>query len=207
MLLAWRLPPHARDDSPSPPPIRSFYGASIPTPDLSTDALGYLSSHQAVGDIARFLGEYVPSRWPGATRVVTFGGSYPGALSAWARLRLPHLIYAAFSTSSPVEAIVDFTGYCDTVAYAMSSTIVGGSPACDAALRSAFAAIDTAFRGNTSAKTAMSVKMHSCDAAISADDVMWAVSNLASYVMGLVQVRRRRVRRVRAGRRGARCAV
>ena len=51
-------------------------------------------------------------KWPGVTQVVTFGGSYPGALSAWIRLRLPHLVSAAFSTSSPVEAVIDFTGMC-----------------------------------------------------------------------------------------------
>ena len=164
-----------------------FYGASIPTTNLSVENLAYLSSGQAIADVAKFLSDYVPSRWPGVTKTVTFGGSYPGVLSAWLRLRLPHLVHAAFSTSSPVEAIVDFTGYSDTVAYAMSYASVGGSPACLASLKSAFAAIDTAFRGSDAQKTAMSQKLHSCAPALSDNDVMWAVSNLASYVMGLVQ--------------------
>ena len=41
-----------------------------------------------VADVARFLAEVVPARW-NVTRTVTFGGSYSGALSAWARVRLP----------------------------------------------------------------------------------------------------------------------
>ena len=49
-----------------------FYGASIPTKDLSVESMGYLSSHQAVGDIARFLEEYVPTKW-NVSKTVTFG--------------------------------------------------------------------------------------------------------------------------------------
>lgn len=85
-----------------------FYGASIPTSDMSNDNMKYLSSHQAIGDTARFLREYVTATYPNVTAVVTFGGSYPGALSGWLRFRLPHLVWGAFSTSSPVEAIADF---------------------------------------------------------------------------------------------------
>ena len=160
-----------------------YYGATVPTPDFTTDNMVYLSSHQAIADIARFLNELVPSRW-NVTRTVTFGGSYSGALSAWTRIRLPHLVYAAFSTSSPVEAIIDFTGYCDTVSSALSSSLVGGSPLCRTALAAAFAGIDAAFRGSDAQKTAMSTKMKSCAAALTTDDVMWAASNLA----GVVQV-------------------
>ena len=68
------------------------------------------TDNQSIGDVAVFVNEFVKSQWPGVTQVVTFGGSYPGALSAWIRLRLPHLISAAFSTSSPVRAVIDFTG-------------------------------------------------------------------------------------------------
>jgi hypothetical protein len=52
----------------------------------------------------------VQEQWPGISQVVTFGGSYAGALSGFLRLRLPHLISAAFATSSPVQAVVDFVG-------------------------------------------------------------------------------------------------
>lgn len=127
-----------------------FYGASAPTADMSVDNLGYLSSHQAIADIARFLNEFVPANYPNVTAVITFGGSYPGALSAWVRLRLPHLVWGAFSTSSPVEAIADFTGYNDVVSASLSSSLVGGSPACLTAVKAAFQVIDTAMRGSNS---------------------------------------------------------
>lgn len=90
-----------------------YYGASIPVPDMSTANMRFLSSHQAIADIATFLDGFLKPAFnlTAANKVVTFGGSYPGALSAWARLRLPHLVHAAISTSSPVQASFDDVSY------------------------------------------------------------------------------------------------
>lgn len=163
-----------------------FYGASAPTDDLSTENLKYLSSHQAVGDVARFLREYVAAKY-NVTSVITFGGSYPGALSAWLRFRLPHLIYGAVSTSSPVEAQVDFQGYNNVVAASLSNTAVGGSDACLAAVKAGFAALDAAMRGTVDQQVAMSTKMSSCAPAVTPNDVMWFASNVAGQIMTVVQ--------------------
>jgi len=50
---------------------------------------------------------------PSDTKWITFGGSYPGMLAAWARSKFGHLFHAAVSSSSPVEAILDMQGYND----------------------------------------------------------------------------------------------
>jgi serine protease 16 len=42
---------------------------------------------------------------------VTWGGSYPGMLAGWARLKYPHLFHAAVASSAPVKAQLDFQGY------------------------------------------------------------------------------------------------
>ena len=42
---------------------------------------------------------------------VTFGGSYPGSLSAWMRLRFPHLVSGSVSSSGPLWAKLDFFEY------------------------------------------------------------------------------------------------
>ena len=37
---------------------------------------------------------------------IAFGGSYPGSMAAWVRLKFPHLISGAVSSSGPLEAKV-----------------------------------------------------------------------------------------------------
>ena len=93
-----------------------YYGQSYPefddgTSPVSNTNLRYLSSRQALADMAHFVSTAIHQGESGAesnTRVITFGGSYPGMLSAWSRLKYPHLIYAAVSSSSPVQAQLDF---------------------------------------------------------------------------------------------------
>jgi len=83
-----------------------FYGDSQPFADWSLDSLRYLSSEQAMADLAFFLGEMNlddPSR-----QTVVIGGSYPGALSAWFRARYPTIAMAAWSSSGVVQPVVDF---------------------------------------------------------------------------------------------------
>lgn len=167
-----------------------YYGASIPTADLSTPNMRYLSSHQAVGDVALFITQYVLPTYnlslPSA-QIVTFGGSYPGALSAWLRLRLPHLITVGVSTSSPIQAQFDYTGYNQVCYNSLSNPSVGGSPQCVAAVSAAFAAMDAAFTGTPAQRTAMASKLSSCQDLHATNDTMWAASNIASVLMGIVQ--------------------
>lgn len=168
-----------------------YYGASIPTPDLTTPNMAYLSSHQAVGDVARFLSEFVFPTWnvnPAAgQKVVTFGGSYPGALSAWLRLRLPHLISIAVSTSSPIQAQLDFTAYNGVVNASLSKTSIGGSSACAEATRAAFTVMDAAFQAGGIAKDLMAVRLNSCTNLTGVNDTMWAASNYAGAIQTIVQ--------------------
>lgn len=166
-----------------------YYGASNPTPDMSVDNMRFLSSHQAIADVATFITMYLTPMYnlSGSNQIVTFGGSYPGALSAWIRLRLPHLVSVAFSTSSPVLAQLDFTGYNDVVAASMSDPAVGGSQACLATLTTAFVAIDGALRGTPAQQAAMAKQMYSCAAPGSLDDIKLLAGNLAGVVMGVVQ--------------------
>uniref|UniRef100_A0A3B4A6I3 Uncharacterized protein n=1 Tax=Periophthalmus magnuspinnatus TaxID=409849 RepID=A0A3B4A6I3_9GOBI len=68
-----------------------FYGKSRPTSDLSTDSLHFLSSRQALADLAHFR-TTIAEIWGLSDRKwMAFGGSYPGSLAAWFRLKYPHL--------------------------------------------------------------------------------------------------------------------
>ena len=42
---------------------------------------------------------------------ITFGGSYPGSLSGWMRLKFPNLIQGSVASSGPVLAQLDFQEY------------------------------------------------------------------------------------------------
>lgn len=88
----------------------------LPSRDLSVDSLRYLSSEQALADLAYFIEAmnkkhnlHPDTKW------IAFGGSYPGSLAAWLREKYPHLVYGAVSTSGPLLAKADFSEYYDVV--------------------------------------------------------------------------------------------
>ena len=89
------------------------YSASDPSP------LQWLSSTQALADLATFH-SYATKQYSlgPANRWVSFGGSYPGMLASWVRLKYPQLIFAAVASSAPVIAQLDMRVYNDIVAQA-----------------------------------------------------------------------------------------
>merc|ERR1711971_750096 len=115
-----------------------FYGQSQPTEDMSVENLGYLSSRQGLHDLAHFMAAMntqhrITGNW------VTFGGSYPGSLSAWMRLRFPHLVAGSVSSSGPLFAKLDFSEYLQVVMDALDTT----GPGCNMALAEALATAET----------------------------------------------------------------
>ncbi|KHJ95410.1 serine carboxypeptidase S28 [Oesophagostomum dentatum] len=112
-----------------------FYGESHPTPDQSVENLKYLSSRQALEDVANFIRSMNAKYGFKDPLWVTFGGSYSGALSLWARQAYPDLIIGAIGSSAPVNAVVDFWGYLEVVEEAL---IISHSFACADNVRKGF---------------------------------------------------------------------
>ncbi|KAK0088072.1 hypothetical protein PV325_013260 [Microctonus aethiopoides] len=94
-----------------------YYGESLPYGNKSytnMKNLGYLTSQQALADYVDLI-EYLKSdpRMINSP-VIAFGGSYGGMLSAWFRMKYPHIIQGAIAASAP---ILQFTGITDCQAF------------------------------------------------------------------------------------------
>ncbi|XP_026500280.2 putative serine protease K12H4.7 [Vanessa tameamea] len=97
-----------------------YYGESHPTKDISTKNLQYLSSQQALADLAYFINKMNDKyKFNKQVKWVAFGGSYPGSLAAWLRLKYPHLVHASISSSGPLLAKVNFMEYYQVVVNAL----------------------------------------------------------------------------------------
>ncbi|CAG2104830.1 unnamed protein product [Medioppia subpectinata] len=92
-----------------------YYGKSIPTPDLSTQNLKYLSSEMALKDTEQFALYLTKKLSLEGSKWVVFGGSYAGALAAWFREKYPNIAVGAIASSAPVGAVVDNMGYMGVV--------------------------------------------------------------------------------------------
>lgn len=120
-----------------------YYGKSYPkfedsnqTSPLALENLRFLSSRQALEDLAHFVhtmnqdtstddeDNNLTNTW------VTFGGSYPGLMSMYARLKYPHLITASVSSSAPLQLKVDFPGYKARQGWDLKYDKIGGSEEC-----------------------------------------------------------------------------
>jgi len=99
-----------------------YYGQSKPVEDMTDMNMKFLSSRQGLEDLATFMVAMsiehdFTSPW------VSFGGSYPGSLSAWLKLKYPHMMAGAVSSSGPLYAKMDFFEYLGVVAEATSECI------------------------------------------------------------------------------------
>mmetsp|Transcript_22469 Transcript_22469/g.55875 ORF Transcript_22469/g.55875 Transcript_22469/m.55875 type:complete len:496 (+) Transcript_22469:102-1589(+) len=111
-----------------------YYGchnmSACPYTPADPRPLQWLSSRQALADLAAFHAYATKAYALAGRKWVTFGGSYPGMLASWARLKYPSLFFASASSSAPVIAKLDMQEYNDIVAAAYALPSVGGSASC-----------------------------------------------------------------------------
>ena len=112
----------------------------------------YLSSEQALADLAS-IRSFIHQSYnlTDQNRWVSFGGSYSGSLSAWLRLKYPHLFHAAVASSAPMLAILDFTDYLVVV----NKSLGAYDPECPTAFSKAIQQIDP-FTTSESGRTFLS---------------------------------------------------
>jgi len=163
-----------------------FYGKSHPTSDMSVENLKYLSSEQALADLAYFIVSMNNQhKLPPNTKWVAFGGSYPGNLAAWVRYKYPHLIHASMSASGPVLAKVDFPEYMDVV----KDSLATHSSECVEAVEAANKHINILLKTPVGQKT-IQEHFRLCEPPIDTNnfnDIANLLESLASNFAGVVQ--------------------
>lgn len=131
-----------------------YYGLSTPFGTYSNKNLQFLSSQQALADLAVLM-EFLKDKYGFSftqNKVITFGGSYPGNLAAWARIKYPHLFYAAVASSAPVLAKLDYFEYNQVVAKSYANKLVGGSQECADKISSFFTEMNKVFTSGSPAE-------------------------------------------------------
>ncbi|CAH0382893.1 unnamed protein product, partial [Bemisia tabaci] len=122
-----------------------FYGKTIPKGNLEMDSLKYLSSEQALADVANFITQMNIQHGFENPKWIVFGWSYAGSLAAWMRYRYPHLVYAAVASSAPLVANADFSGYFQEVSKALTTV----EPKCADPIRDAFSIMSAGMKNKT----------------------------------------------------------
>ncbi|XP_053690992.1 thymus-specific serine protease-like [Sabethes cyaneus] len=91
-----------------------FYGQNWVTEDLSTENLRLLSADQILADLAEFV-TYIRRDHVGdeTARVLVAGTEVGGSLAAWFRIRYPHLGNAAWASSVPMNAVLNFQDFAE----------------------------------------------------------------------------------------------
>ena len=111
-----------------------YYGYSQPFAALSAANLRFLSMPQALEDLAAFQ-RFAMDRFGLKGKWISVGGSYPGSLSAFYRMKHPELVAGALASSAPVYAKADFVEYYRHVARV-------ADPACLAVIQKVVAEVE-----------------------------------------------------------------
>eukprot|EP00928_Gymnodinium_smaydae_P019145 TRINITY_DN17317_c0_g2_i2.p1 TRINITY_DN17317_c0_g2~~TRINITY_DN17317_c0_g2_i2.p1 ORF type:complete len:589 (-),score=94.70 TRINITY_DN17317_c0_g2_i2:74-1783(-) len=103
-----------------------FYGDSVPFDSVNTSVLKLLTVDQALADYAGFIEWYrvshnLPCQIDPDSKWFIFGGSYPGALASWFRIKYPNLSVGSLSSSGVVNSIFDFFMFDAHIAHAIGA--------------------------------------------------------------------------------------
>mmetsp|Transcript_13966 Transcript_13966/g.33834 ORF Transcript_13966/g.33834 Transcript_13966/m.33834 type:complete len:500 (+) Transcript_13966:63-1562(+) len=137
-------------------PEHRFYGESLPfgNESFTVDNLRVMNTQQALADAAEFIRAQqkargcTPRGTAGYCPVVTFGGSYPGFLSAMMRLRYSAVVDAAYSASAPMRFYTQQVQQYDYYSI-VSRSAERAVPGCVKAVRTALDEVLAFIRNNT----------------------------------------------------------
>nr|CAD7398982.1 unnamed protein product [Timema cristinae] len=123
-----------------------YYGESLPFGNNSFTSpkySGYLTSSQALSDYVDLI-THLKSQLKGAqtSPVIAFGGSYGGMLSAWLRIKYPHIVAGSIAASAPIWQFIGLTP-CGAFNRIVTSDFQNQTPECSNTIRKSWDFINT----------------------------------------------------------------
>lgn len=166
-----------------------YYGESMPYNNNSyadLRHLGYLTSQQALEDYVNLI-QYLRSKPEYKhSPVIVFGGSYGGMLSAWIRMKYPHIVQGAIASSAP---ILQFSGVteCEAFLRIVTSDFKTAHPNCPKLIRKSWNVIYN-ITSNDEGKKWLSDNWKLCQPLKNTSDVKQLISYLEDIYTNLAVV-------------------
>ncbi|CAL1674146.1 unnamed protein product [Lasius platythorax] len=166
-----------------------YYGESLPYGNRSfadPRHLGYLTSQQALADYVELIGYLRSKREYNRSPVIVFGGSYGGMLSAWMRMKYPHIVQGAIAASAPILQFTDIVT-CEAFARITTSDFRASNPTCPQLIRKAWSTI-TEVTSNDEGKKWLSNNWKLCEPLKTAEHVQTLKDFLQEVYINLAMV-------------------
>ncbi|EGI66041.1 PREDICTED: lysosomal Pro-X carboxypeptidase [Acromyrmex echinatior] len=166
-----------------------YYGESLPYGNQSFANLqhrGYLTSQQALADYVELIAHLKSQPRYEHSPVIVFGGSYGGMLSAWMRMKYPHVVQGAIASSAPLLQFTDVVD-CEVFARITTSDYKAANPTCSKLIQKSWNTI-TNVTSNDEGKKWLSDNWKLCEPLKTAEDVKTLKNFLQEVYIDLAMV-------------------